>query len=70
MTGLFLIIWFYIYAGLMFSMVSTSVGLFPVFGHFEQIILWPGLLVVYLCKCLVNSKLWWFLKYVCFKVNN
>jgi hypothetical protein len=41
MEGLFLAIWFYIYAGLMFAMVSHTVGFFPKTGWFVQMIGWP-----------------------------
>ena len=41
MTAVFLIIWFYIYAGLQFGMVSNSIGLFPSTNSFLQVIGWP-----------------------------
>lgn len=45
-TGLFLLIWFYVYAGLMFARVSVSLGLFGKTHWCAQVALWPVLAVV------------------------
>ena len=47
MTGLFLLIWFYVYAGLLFGMVSNSVGYFPGVPLFNQIFGWPVYVLIH-----------------------
>ena len=70
MTAAFLIIWFYVYAGLMFAMVSDSVGLFPKTNSWIQVIGWPVFSLIHMFRRLNDSKLAWFLRYVAFKVKN
>ena len=41
MEAIFLLIWFYLYAGLMFGTVSNTASLFPKWGFFWQITFWP-----------------------------
>ena len=50
MTAIFLIIWFYVYAGLMFGTVSNAVGLFPSINVWVQVLMWVFLAIVYLFK--------------------
>ena len=46
MTGLFLLIWFYVYIGLSFGMVSNSVGYFPGVPVYNQVLGWPVYLLI------------------------
>lgn len=46
MEGLFLIIWFYLYAGLNFAVVSNSLALFPKIMWLIQTLIWPVLLLL------------------------
>ena len=50
MTGLFLIVWFYLYTGLMFGMVANAMVLFPNVGSFWKVIGWPVFFADYLFK--------------------
>ena len=47
MVGVFLIIWFYLYAGLLFGQVSTAIPLFPGIRGFWQVIGWPIFFSIY-----------------------
>lgn len=55
MEALFLLVWFYLYAGLQFGMISNTVGLFPRAGSFWQVVGWPVFLAIYLFRRLVGS---------------
>ena len=70
MTDLFLIIWFYLYAGLMFSTVSVGLGLFPNTGGLTQVFFWPVLLVIYAFKQIRESDFGWFVRYQIFKITH
>ena len=70
MTGLFLLIWFYLYAGILFAMTSYSVGLFQKFHWTAQVIFWPALLVIQAVKAIRESNFGWFVRYNIFKLKN
>ena len=69
MEAIFLLIWFYIYAGLLFDVVSDAVCLFPKWGHFWQVVFWPLFFGVYLFNRLKNSNFDWFIRYQLFKAE-
>ena len=50
MNEIVLLVWFYVYAGLMFASATTSVGLFPKTHWAIQTILWPVFLAVQFVK--------------------
>lgn len=66
MEGFFLIIWFYVYAGLMFGKFAKSANLFPTMEPFWQVIYWPGFLCIYLFNRIKDSKFGWFVRYCLF----
>ena len=70
MTGLFLLIWFYLYAGILFARVSSTVGLFPNWHCIAQVLFWPVLLIVHLVKSICDSDFGWFVRYCTFKLKN
>lgn len=70
MTAVFLVIWFYIYAGLMFSAVSISIGLFPGWKWYCQVLCWSVLTIGYLIERVKINDFVWFIKYQVFKLNN
>lgn len=70
MTGLFLLIWFYVYAGLLFAMTAYTVGLFQKFHWTAQVIFWPALLVIQAVKAIRDSNFGWFVRYQVFKFKN
>ena len=63
MEAIFLLIWFYVYAGLMFAMVSYSVGLFQRLHWAVQALLWPVLLTIQAVKRLRESEFGYFIRY-------
>ena len=70
MTAVFLVVWFYVYAGLMFATVSNSVGFFPNVNAWIQVLGWPVFSLVQIFRNFKDSELAWFFKYVAFKVKN
>lgn len=70
MTAVFLAVWFYVYTGLMFAMVSNSVGFFPNVNSWIQVLGWPVFSLVQIFRNFKDSELAWFFKYVAFKVKN
>lgn len=70
MIAVILFVWFYIYAGLMFSMVSYSVGPFQNSHWLAQVIFWPILLIVQAVRAIKNSNFGWFVRYIIFKMKN
>ena len=70
MTDLFLIIWFYLYAGLMFSTTSLGLGLFPNTGCLTQVFFWPVLFVIYVFKQIRESDFGWFVRYKIFSLTH
>ena len=70
MEGVFLLIWFYIYAGLLFSMTSYSVGPFQKFHWALQVLFWPAFLVIQAVKSIRNSDFGWFVRYCGFRLKN
>ncbi len=70
MTSVFLIIWFYLYAGLMFAMTAYTVGLFQKYHWTVQAVLWPVFLLIQMAKVIGDSKFWWFVKYYIYKMKN
>ena len=66
MTELFLILWFYLYAGLMFSTTSLGLGLFPNTGCLTQVFFWPVLFVIYVFKQIRESDFGCFVRYKIF----
>ena len=69
MEAIFLLIWFYVYAGLMVVMVSGAVGLFPKWGYFWQVVFWPLFLCIHLLNQLKDSGFGWFVRYLLFMVR-
>ena len=57
MVGLFLIIWFYVYAGLLFARVSTYGNFFPSVGWGLQTLLWPVFTVIYIVLLIKNGNI-------------
>lgn len=55
MVNVFLIAWFYLYAGLLFGRVSKFVPLFPGVGGFWQVIGWPVFSGIYLFNRIVGK---------------
>lgn len=70
MEGVFLLIWFYIYAGLLFSMTSYSVGLFQKFHWTLQVLFWPAFLIIQAVKPIRDSNFGWFVRYCLYKMKN
>ena len=70
MEAIFLVIWFYVYAGLMFGTVSNTVSLFPKWGHFWQVMFWPVFLCIYLFNRVKDSNFGWFVRYVAYKATH
>lgn len=68
--ALFLILWFYVYAGLMFGMVSNSVGLFPNLWMFNQVIGWPVFSLIATFRQFKDSNVGWFIRYHLFKATH
>jgi hypothetical protein len=56
MTAIFLLIWFYVYAGLLFVMVSDATLLFPKWGYFWQVVFWPVFFGAYCINRLFMAK--------------
>lgn len=48
MTAIFLLIWFYLYAGILFVQPVKAIGLFASTKSFWLVIGWPVYLVIYL----------------------
>ena len=69
MTAVFLIIWFYVYAGLQFGMVSGTLGLFPGTRMFVQVMAWPVYSVVAVFRRFKDSGFGWFCRYAWFKMT-
>ena len=70
MTTVFLLIWFYLYAGILFAMTSYGVGLFQKLHWTAQVIFWPALLVIQAVKAIRESNFGWFVRYNIFKLKN
>ena len=70
MTAVFLLIWFYVYAGLLFSMMAYAVGLFQKFHWTAQVAFWPALFVIQAVKAIRESNFGWFVRYGIFKMKN
>ena len=70
MEGFFLIIWFYVYAGLMFGMSAKSANLFPTMEPFWQVNCWPVFLCIYLFNRIKGSNFGWFVRYIAYKATH
>ena len=70
MTALFLLVWFYLYAGLLFGMCAKSAWLFPKVGSPWQVLGWPVFLGIHLFNQLKDSNFGWFVRYQVFKAKN
>ncbi len=70
MIAFFLIIWFYVYAGLMFGTVSNAASLLHKCGLFWQITFWPVFLCIYLFNRVKGSNFGWFVRYITYKVTH
>ena len=70
MEAIYLLIWFYIYAGLRFVIVSDTVCLFPKWGFFWQVVFWPIFLGVHLFNQLKDSGFAWFVRYQLFRLGH
>lgn len=70
MEEIYLLIWFYVYAGLMFGTVSNTASLFPKLGPFWQVMFWPIFLSVHLFNQLKNSDFGWFVRYIAYKATH
>ena len=65
MTGLFLIIWFYLFAGMLFA----CLGLFE--QHWVwQLLLWPVFSCIWLYNRIKESSFGWWVRYKVFKAKN
>lgn len=63
MEGLFLLIWFYLYGGILFAMTSIECGNFPKLGWFAQISCWPVLLIIYGVRSIRESSFGQFIRF-------
>lgn len=70
MAGLFLLIWFYVYTGLMFGTVSNTASMFPKWGSFWQVVCWPVFLCIYLFNRVKDSNFGWFVRYIAYKATH
>ena len=70
MEALFLLVWFYLYTGLMFGMVAVARNDFPKVGSFWQVIGWPVFAGIYIFRQLKDSNFAWFIRYQIFKAKN
>ena len=55
MEALFLIIWFYLYVGLLFGMFTVPLGCFPKVNGWLVVLGWPVFLVIYMFNWLKNK---------------
>ena len=55
MIDLFLIGWFYLYAGLLFGSAINSVALFPGIGLFWKVIGWPVFFAEYIFNRIIGK---------------
>ena len=70
MTDILLLIWFYLYVGLLFGASSLSCTLFPKFKWWVQVLFWPVFFVVYAVKSIRESNFGWFVRYGIFKLTH
>lgn len=70
MSGLFLLIWFYVYAGILFAITAYGVGLFQKLHWTAQVAFWPALLVIQAFKSIRESNFGWFVRYGRYKMRN
>lgn len=70
MTAVFLLTWFYVYAGLLFAMTSYTVGLFQKFHWTVQAAFWPVFLIIQAVKSIRDSNFGWFVRYRLYKMKN
>lgn len=70
MEAIFLLIWLYVYAGLMFGTVSNTASLFPKWGSFWQITFWLVFLCIYLFNRVKDSNFGWFVRYIAYKATH
>lgn len=70
MTAVFLLIWFYVYVGLLFAMTSYTVGLFQKFHWTAQAAFWPAFLIIQAVKSIRDSNFGWFVRYHLYKTKN
>lgn len=70
MTAVFLLIWFYAYAGLLFAMTSYTIGLFQKFHWAVQAAFWPAFLIIQAVKSIRDSNFGWFVRYRLYKTKN
>ena len=69
MTAVFLIIWFYVYIGLQFGMISNTIGLFPNAWMFNQVMGWPVYSLVAVFRQIKDSGFGWFCRYAWIKMT-
>lgn len=70
MTGLFLLIWFYVYTGLLFAMTAYTVGMFQKFHWAVQVVFWPAFFIIQVVKSIRDSDFGWFVRYCLYKMKN
>lgn len=69
MTAVFLIIWFYVYIGLQFGMISNTIDLFPNVCMFNQVMGWPIYSLVAVFRHIKDSGFGWLCRYAWFKMT-
>ena len=70
MNAVFLLVWFYLYVGLMFATMSYPVGLFRKFHWTAQVAFWPVFLIIQAVRSIRESDFGWFVRYSVFKLRN
>ena len=70
MADLFLLVWFYLYAGLMFGMVSNTANLFPKWGSFWQVTFWPVFFCISFFNQVKDTSFGWFVRYIAYKATH
>ena len=70
MTVILLLIWFYLYIGVLFGVASMDLTLFPKLKWLVQVLFWPALTAVYVVKRVRESDFGWFVRYGIFKLTH
>lgn len=70
MNAIFLLIWFYIYAGLLFTHAQALTGIFNRFHWLVLVFFWPVFFAIYAVKAIRESDFGWFVRYGIFKITH
>ena len=70
MDAIFLLICFYIYAGLLFTHAQALTGIFSRFHWLVLVFFWPVFFTIYLVKSIRESDFGWFVRYGIFKLTH